>query len=263
MADEQKVMESPTLTEAKPTEAEQQKKVSEDEIKAYLEELKRAGISSPSQLKGIATNAREFGTVSNLLGQERTRTQELERRIQELEARGSRPNQGQSYDLSSYDSQQPIDLEKMIGTILERHDATKERKALERQRAAMEAYTEITGDKDYDLVRAVWEEKLKDPAFVYGINTGTVNVQRAYQETVREFYKGSLTKSREIIEQLMGKSQVKPPHVEGAQVPPSRDKAQLPVNEQLLNKIKDKAEKGGTLSTDEELAALQAVFRRT
>jgi ElaB/YqjD/DUF883 family membrane-anchored ribosome-binding protein len=71
-------MESPQLAKPK---AEAKPEKSEDEIKTLLETLEKVGVKSPQHLEGIAQNAKEFGYVTNLLGQERSKVSDLERRF--------------------------------------------------------------------------------------------------------------------------------------------------------------------------------------
>ena len=247
----EQVKESPTL-EGKPAEPKKVEK-SEDEIKSLLETLEKVGVKSPQHLEGIAQNAREFGNVTNLLGQERQRVADLERKFQELETR-AQPKQ--SLDYSQYDTGQTVDLEKFIRKAIRDERDTERKEMAELQKRQLQAWNTIQADEDYGNVKPIWEDKLKDPNFVFKITSGVTDPIREYQETVRDFYKGIAMKSKEAIEKLSGAKKVAPPHVEsgerGGNLVSEGEGKTHPLVERY-RQLKKKTETGGILSSEEEL----------
>lgn len=248
MAEELK-KESPTLEEGKPVQKETK---NDEEIQALLSTLEKVGIRTPQHIEGIAANAREFGNVSNLLGAERQRALELERRLHELEMR-PQPKRD-SFDYSQAENS-PVDLEAVIRKVVRTESEAKEAKMIEVQKRQLQAWNAIQSDSDYNHVKPVWEEKLKDPNFVYQINMGAVDPVREYQETVRDFYKGLAMQAKTVIEQYKGKT-VNPPHMETGERSGnlvSEGVGKVHPLEKRFNELKAKTAKGGILSPDEEL----------
>lgn len=248
MAEELK-KESPTLEEGKPVQKETK---NDEEIQALLSTLEKVGVRTPQHIEGIAANAREFGNVSNLLGAERQRASELERRLHELEMR-PQPKRD-SFDYSQAENS-PVDLEAVIRKVVRTESEAKDAKMIEVQKRQLQAWNAIQSDSDYNHVKPVWEEKLKDPNFVYQINMGAVDPVREYQETVRDFYKGLAMQAKTVIEQYKGKT-VNPPHMETGERSGnlvSEGTTEQPAVLKRFNQLKDKAKKGGILSSEEEI----------
>lgn len=247
----EQVQESPVL--AKPAAEAKKVDKSEDEIKELLSTLEKVGVKSPQHLEGIAQNAKEFGYVTNLLGEERKRAADLERRLQEVEARAKTP----PTDYSTYETGQTVDLEKFIKKAIRDERETERREIAEVQKRQLQAWNAIQSDEDYGNVKPIWEGKLKDPNFVYRINSGIVDPVREYQETVRDFYKGLAMKAKDVIEQVKGGTKINPPHVEtgerGQGNMVSEGPAQDPEPIKRLKQLKEKTSKGGILTAEEEL----------
>jgi len=249
MAEELK-KESPTLEEGKPAQAK-----NDEEIQALLSTLEKVGVKTPQHIEGIAANAREFGNVSNLLGQERQRSNELEKRLHELEMRNARPKERDSFDYSTVENQAPVDLESVIARVVRKENDTRDAKIAEVQKRQLQAWNAIQSDPDYGHVRETWEGKLKDPNFVYQINYGVVDPVREYQETVRDFYKGLAMQAKTVIEQYKGKT-TNPPHMEtgerGGNIVSEGEGEKHPLTKRF-EELKMKVKKGGNLSSEEEL----------
>ena len=243
--------ESPTLQEGKPAQTQGK---NEEEIQALLDTLDRVGVKTPQHIEGVVANAREFGNVSNLLGQERHRAQDLERRLAELEARPT-PKKD-SYDYSAVESNTPVDLESVIAKVVRKENEVRDARMAEVQRRQFEAWKTINSDTDYRNVKSVWEDKLKDPDLIMRIQTGMTDPVREYHETVRDFYKGLAMQAKTVIEQYKGKGAVTPPHVEtgerGGNVV-SEGAGEPPVQLKRFNELKQKVSNGGILSSEEEM----------
>lgn len=244
-------VESPQLAKPK---AEAKPEKSEDEIKTLLETLEKVGVKSPQHLEGIAQNAKEFGYVTNLLGQERSKVSDLERKIQDLEARTAAPRE--SVDYSQYENGQTVDLEKFIRKAVRAEREDERRQMAETQKRQLQAWNTIQSDQDYGNVKPIWEQKLKDPNFVYSINAGITDPVREYQETVRDFYKGLAMQAKNVIEKVQA-NKVAPPHVESGDRGSGNIVSEGPGASHPMVKrfheLQDKVKKGGNLSSEEEL----------
>ena len=250
----EQTQESPTL-ETKPKEPEKTPNKSEEEIQALLATLEKVGVKSPQHIEGVVANAREFGNVSNLLGAERQRVADLERKLQELESRPA-PKRD-SLDYSEYEKGPAVDLENVIRKVVRGEDERKQRQMAEMQKMQLQSWNTVRNDKDYELVRDVWENKLRDPNFIFSINSGLTDPVREYGETVRDFYKGLAMQAKSVIEQARGSKSVVPPHMESGERGTgnlvSEGAGEEPEVLKRFNQIKQKAAKGGVLSSEEEL----------
>ena len=124
----------------------------------------------------------------------------------------------------------------------------------------MQVWKDIQSDKDYDLVKGKWEEKTKDPSFVMDIQAGTKNVAVEFQETVREYYKDMIRKSKDTIEKLQGGAAPAAPHVEGdAQISHTLPTDKTP-QQATVDNAKEAVEKGHVPNENEELSLLDAVL---
>lgn len=244
---EEQKPESPT-TEGKPQAK------NEEEIQALLSTLEKVGVKTPQHIEGVVANAREFGNVSNLLGEERKRTQELERRLMDLESRQT-PKARDSYDFSGVENAPPVDLESVIAKVVRKENEARDIRVMEFQKRQLQAWNSINSDPDYGNVKPIWEEKLKDPNFVYQIQMGAVDPVKEYQETVRGFYKGLAMQAKTVIEQYKGKT-TPPPHVETGErsgnIVSTGEGEKHPLVKRF-NELKSKVKKGGNLSSEEEL----------
>lgn len=242
--------ESLELTKPEPKKVVEK---SEDEIKSLLSTLEKVGVKNPQHLEGLAQNAKEYGYVTNLLGQERQRVTDLESKIRDLESKNYQ-KPAQSFDYSQTESQ-PVDLEKFIKKAIRDEREDERRQLAEMQKRQLQAWNSIQSDPDYGNVRDIWEDRLKDPNFVYRINSGIVDPVREYGETVRQFYKGLAIKAKETIETL-NTGKIKPPHLEtgerGSNIVSEGEGEKHPLIKRF-EELKTKVKKGGNLSSEEEL----------
>jgi hypothetical protein len=220
-----------------------------NELESLIKTLEEAGVKTTKELEGKLTASREAGQLANLLG-------DANKRIADLERASKIPSAEPSY---SYDEGQPIDIEaaisKGINKVLDERDA----KTRQVQQQGMKIWQRIQGDKDYKLVKDVWEAKNKDPNFLMEIQAGTKNYADEYMETVREFYKGVARQSLDTIKKLQGGIAPAAPHVEGEATMPGMP--EQPTGNETIIKAKEKVEKGGRLSVEEEMAALDDILR--
>lgn len=238
--------ELPTVEEPK-VEAKVEPKVDD-----LIAELERAGITNTEDLSGKLRAGSEAGRLAQLLGDERKRVEDLQKKL-EL---GSKPPPQQ--DFMDYPEGQPIDIEsaiaKGVNKVLDERD-TKARKA---QEQSIAAWNRIQADEDYHLIKDVWEEKLRDPGFVFKIQSGQIDPIGEYQTTLRTFYKTLLKKSHETITTMKG-GDLKPPHVEtGGRAPTnivSENKEEPSEARKFLDEMHKKVAKG-YVPTDEEEATI-------
>jgi hypothetical protein len=240
--------ESPQL--AKPEVKKVDK--SEDEIKSLLDTLEKVGVKTPQHLEGIAQNAKEYGYVTNLLGQERQRVTDLETKLRDLETRSYQKPAPMDY---SQAESQPVDLERFIKKAIRDEREDERRNLAEMHKRQLQSWNTIQSDPDYGNVRDIWEDRLKDPNFVYRINAGMTDPVREYGETVRQFYKGLAMKAKETIETIRTEK-IKPPHMEtgerGGNIVSEGEGERHPLTKRF-EELKSKVKKGGNLSSEEEL----------
>lgn len=245
----------PTLDEGEPQNNEPQDSA---DVDGLLAELEAAGVSNRDQLQGKLRASREAGQLAQMLGETRRQNEELKQMLQGIQ---SQPRQSNDYD--DYNGSQPIDLEASIEKTIDRYFSKKERAQQEAQQRIYQQWSRIQSDEDYHLVREVWEEKTKDPNFAWQIQSGAVDPVDEYGKVVRQFYKGLAVKAAGSLKQMRsgGKTEVKPPHVEGQSEVARETPQDKTEKEEYIGSLKDRVEKGGSLKEDEQLKALEAILR--
>lgn len=251
MVEEKK--ELPQVEEPKAAEAKK-----EVDVDGLMSALEAAGVTNPEDLEGKLRAGSEVGRVAQLLGDERKRTSELETRLRELESRPA-PRQRDDWDLPQ--EGQTVDIESAIERSVDKVFTKREQAQRQAQEAQIKAWNQIQSDEDYGLVKDVWEEKLKDPNFVYKIQSGMINPVDEYTKTLRQFYKGLLKQSHETITTLRGGPK-EPPHVETGERTPnlvSEDK-DTTAERQFLDKMGEKVRKGYVPTEEEEALIAEATL---
>jgi len=216
------------------------------DVESLVKELEKAGVTTTQELQGKLTASKEAGQLANLLG-------DANKRIENLEQAAKVPPAEPEYD---YSEGQPVDIESMLNNVLDKREA----QTRQVQQQAMAIWQGIQTDPDYGLVKDVWEAKIKDSNFNMAIQSGKKDVAKEYMETVREYYKGIAKQSLDTITTLQKGGVPTTPHVEGeAQLPG----VPTPINteQETVTKAKEKVAKGGLLSEDEEMAALDAILK--
>jgi hypothetical protein len=252
MADEQKI-EVPVVEE--PVKETEPVATPEIDIDGLVAELEQAGIKNPEQLQGKLQASQQTGRLENMLGEVNRENKKLRESIEALQ---TKPQvQDQNYE---YTEGQPVDIALAIEQGVDRALGKREKAANDRQQALLKSMSDIQADEDYATMKPIWEEKLKDPDFVFKVNNGVVDPVRAYQETVRQYYKGMMKRAASTINTLKDGVKIDAPHVETQQTSTSQLPAKEPTEqEEKLNKLKEKASKG-VLTTNEEMDALDAVL---
>jgi hypothetical protein len=243
---------SPTMEEvvAEPKEVVKEEMTEEQQL---LETLKAASISKPEQLDGTIRNARKTFDMQSERDQLSNQLVDMEKRLAAAETKTPAP------DAEEYG--QPLDLDtaiaKGVSKVLDQRDAA----AAQNQKQMMMSWAVITQDEDFHLVEPIWNEKLKDPNFVYKVQSGQVNPVMEYQNVLRGYYKGIAKSAVSTIETLT-KGVVPQTHIESgdARVPNVPVDQEIGENTKQLNKLKEKAETGNLLSEDDEIAAIRAVL---
>ena len=228
-------------------------------VDELLVELERAGVTNVPELQNKFKASSEVGRVAQLLGDERKRSRELEEQIAQLSNRPARATE----DPFAASSSGPIDIEAAIERSVEKVFTTREVKAQKIQQANIAAWNQIQQDEDYPLVQNVWENKLKDPNFVFKIQSGMVDPINAYTETVRKFYKEMMKKSVETIRHLKGGTPpATPPHVESGERTSANLVSETPStdSQKKLDKYKKVVKEKGVLSDAEQLDLLDTIF---
>jgi len=239
--------EKPTIEE--PTvEPEKEVEAPKIDVDALVKELEKAGVSTAQELQNKLTASREAGQLANLLGDANKRIADLEQAVRQPPAAEQEFDYSEGHDIETI-------IEKKLTSVLDAREA----EARQAQQQAMEIWQGIQTDPDYGLVKDVWEAKIKDPNFNIAVSAGKKDVAKEYMETVRKYYKGIAKKSLDTITTLQKGGVPTTPHVEGEAQLPGVPEVPNEGNE-TINKAKEKVAKGGLLSEDEEMAALEAIL---
>jgi hypothetical protein len=230
---------------------------SQERIDSFITQLEAANVSTPQELQGKLEASRQAGQTANLLGEARN---ELKALREELAATRAQPVPPKT-EFDEFDTgNTAVDLEQTISKVYRRERELEQKQMAEHQAKTNAQWNAIVSDPNYANVKTVWEEKLKDPNFVYQINSGLVNPTQAYNNTVIEFYKGMSQKAVDLVKTLQGKkSTVSPPHVESSTETPDPEE---PMTDQYakIKKLQEKALKGQQPTEEDEYAALDALL---
>lgn len=243
---------SPTMDEKVVADPEPEVKEEMTEEQQLLETLRAASISKTEQLDGTIRNARKTFDMQSERDQLANQLTDMERRLAAAETKPAP-------DAEDYG--QPVDLDaaiaKGVGKVLDQRDKA----AAENQKQMMQSWAVITQDEDYHLVEKIWNEKLKDPNFVYRVQSGQVNPVMEYQNVLRGYYKGIAKSAVSTIETLT-KGVTPQTHIESgdARVPDVPVGTEISDGKKRINELKEKADSGGLISEDEELEAIRAVL---
>jgi hypothetical protein len=153
-----------------------------------------------------------------------------------------------------------IDLADLVGKQVKKVIDDEKRQAAMQQQHVYAAWNKITGDKDFHIVKDKWEAKLKDPNFAFQFQSGQLDPVTEYQELVRDTYKSAVARSAEIIKSLTTGAGPPQVHVEGQARVSGMQTTEPNKRDETLNPLREKVNKGKTLSEQEELAALMKVL---
>lgn len=218
----------------------------EIDIDGIIAELEKAGATDPEKIAGMSAASKEAGHLANLLGTEKRKTEALNEKLDKLITQKQTPS-------DEFYNENPVDLEATIARTLANELNKRDDAQRQAHQAANETFKAIRADGDYHLVKEIWEAKERDPAYA------GVNPQEEYHATVREFYKGMLTKSAKTIQQLTGNTKVTPPHMEGNQSTPDF-KPDLTDGQEKIKDYQDKVNKGHSMTEEQSLDALDTVL---
>lgn len=254
-------MESPQIEEGKetPPEIPTEKKV---DVEGLISELERAGVSNTQELTGKLEASVQAGRLAQLLGEERNRTRQLEDELRKTAVQ--KPVDDYGVPSTAIDIEST--LERTVNRVLSKRD---EAAALKQQRL-IDTWNTISGDEDYPLVQPIWEEKLKDPKFVFAIQSGIKNPIDEYTKTVRNYYKNITKRAAETISQLRGGGAGgvdKPPHMETGERTGLHSKNLVAGKTgadtgKVVDNAKDKIKKQGALGDEEMLDILGTIMSK-
>lgn len=247
--EEKEVEEAPKIEE--PTETTEQ---SQEDVSALIAELEKAGVSTPEELSGKLAASKEAGRLANMVGDLK---RDLAKRDADLETL-IRNQQRTTEDFSGEGS--TLELENLIVKAIEKHDNAKTQKIVQAQRQNAMIWDAIQNDKNYGIVKEVWEAKTSNPAFMSKVNAGLVNPYQEYNDTVVEYYKGITRRTLDALKQVHG-GQPGPaaPHVEGgegARLPGPESPTEDKDNEEIAS-LQEKVNKGQMLTEEDELRAIE------
>ena len=253
MTEEKKTEETPTLAEEKPKKEEKKESPTTD-VDGLIAELEKAGVSNVEQLEGKLIASSQAGNLANQLGTARDEIAALGAALKESNerTRSEQPLVEEETDLSGM-------IKRDVRAAMKEEREEENKVYRQAQQTSLAMWNAIQNDPNYHLVKDVWEAKIADPNFTVKTQQGLHNPYKEYTDTVLDYYKGIAKRSVETIKTLTGKSDVTVPHVEGeGQVAPPPSESEKSAQEEKLTRYKEKVDKGGRLTEEEELDALVA-----
>ncbi len=247
--------ELPVAEEPTPVAEEEPKK----NVDALLAELEKVGVESPQQLQGKLDASAQAGKAFQMLGDERKLVAEKDAEIARLMAQIDRP------ETDDY-GERPINISEEVRRGVRAEMADMQNTARKAQEVSMAAYNAIKTDPNYHLVADIWEEKEKNPAYVYQVTSGQVDPIRDFQNTVVDYYKNIAKEAHGTITELVGKGGASPsvPHVEsGESHSPNvvTEGKGVSANRKFLDAIRKKVyTEGHVLSEEEEGLVAEATL---
>jgi len=244
---------SPTMEEDVVADPKPEVKEEMSEEAQLLATLKQASISKAEQLDGTIRNARKTFDMQSERDRLANQLSAMEQRLAAAESKTHAPD--------TEDYGQPVDLDAAISKGVSKVLDQRDRMAAENQKRMMQSWATISQDEDYHLVEKIWNEKLKDPNFVYSVQSGQTDPVSEYGSMLRSYYKGIAKSAVQTIETLT-KGVTPQMHVESgeARMPNVPVDQEMTENQKTINQLKEKADTGGLLSEDEEIAAIRAVL---
>ena len=251
MVDE--VTELPIAEEPTPVAEEEPKK----NVDALLAELEKVGVESPQQLQGKLDASAQAGKAFQMLGDERKLVAEKDAEIARLMAQMNRP------EVDDY-GERPINISEEVRRGVRAEMVDMQNTARKAQEASLQAYNTIKTDPNYHLVADIWEEKVKDPSYVYQVQAGAVDPIRDFQGTVVDYYKNIAKEAHGTITELVGKGgKTAVPHVESGESHSPNVVSEgkgVSANRQMLDKINKRVAEGYVLTSEEEVMVAAAVL---
>ena len=219
-----------------------------DETAALLEELKRVGVERPEQVANIHRASQESGRLAQMLGEERKRNEEMQRQLQEIQARANRPVQE---EYGSHEVDLEAVIERKINHGLESFWERKNREAQEANARRYAEFQEIQNHPRFGFVKDRWERHLKDPNVVNRLQSGQVSPKDEFAEVLYNTYDEVLLKSREALEKTYSTSA--PPHIESGD---QRAVPKTPADQEKQEKLRTMTKPDRWQGTDDDIAKL-------
>ena len=233
------------------------------DVDGLVAELAKFGVENVSDLSGKLEAGTQAGRLAQLLGDERKRSAELESQLR------TPPNPAPRQDFMDYGEGQTIDIEAAI-----ERNVTKSVKAVldaEKQaqhnayQANLQKWNHIQQDANFGLVKEVWDEKMKDPNFVYKVQNNIVDPVQEYNNTVVGYMKKLLKQSHDTIKTMQGGPQPAPHTEQGGRMPANMV-SETPAGtdaEKNMAAMKERTDKGHIMTVEEELGLLDNLFGST
>jgi hypothetical protein len=268
--------EDPTLAQEEP-KTEPKPKVDKEsiDVDSFLKTMEEFGVNNLEDLSGKLDASTRYGQMANQLGDERAKVQSLEQRLQQLETRPVQPQQNLSLDDAMDYGAGTVNIEDVMGRVIDKKLDAREQRAIEQQKRASKAYIEahnrIVNDKNFKHVKDIWDNKMADPNFQFQVSQGIINPVEAYRDMVDEFKDGLILKGYETVKQLKeGSTGVTPPHLEAGETPSQGNlvstEEEADPGKKIINEKRKKLEEsigkspqGGTLTHEDELDVIDSI----
>lgn len=249
MAEKQddKVVESPTLTEGKEIEGAETPSPEDqvEERKALMAELDKLEITSPERLQGMAQASYQAGNTANLLGEANAENARLQAQITQLQ----QPQTQQTHQPEQYVEGQTVDInaamtqaiEKVLPAQLDAAAARMNRQAVIANQAQFEEYAKIQGDPDYKVIGPAFEQHVQNPAVQMQLRTGQTTMDKVYSNVQLTWYRKIAERSKNALQGMGTVTQAGTgaPHMEAGHTQVTPQPQQATEYEDKIKKITD------------------------
>ena len=231
-----------------------------ENVNDLIAELEKVGIDNPQQLQNKLEASAQVGKAFQMLGDERKTVAELQARIDKLMTQQAQPTEDQYYP-----EERQVNIQDEVRQGIRQEMVNMQRAQAQAHAASVQAYNFITSDKNFHLVKDVWDEKVKNPAYIAQVQSGQINPLLDYQNTVVDYFGKVAQRSLETIKKLSGSEVTPAPHVETGEthspgnIVSSNDPT--PEGVQKRKELIGKADKGHLPDDDELLEAMQSILK--
>jgi hypothetical protein len=251
MAEEEKPLFTPV--EGEKAEVKEEEQAPSMDVDALMQELEKVNLTDPNKLRGKLQNAEGYKSVQAERDRLANELQSLRSEFSQVKSTNTRMDMDEFGDIHN----SAIDLEATLEKILDKRDRIKEERAIQAQRAQMEAYSKITKNKYWKQVGPLFEEKMKDPEIATQVQLGQKDPVELYHETTVDFLQDLSAKSLEALQNLKKSGNVKPPHVEGTAHAPVQETDDRDDRQKKVDQLREKAKAPTGLHQDDQMELIK------
>lgn len=243
--------EAPVISEQPTIEAPEIKapEINKDEL---LGELTKMGVTKAEDLVGMQRASKEAGNIARMMGEVRQENAELKRMLQQLQ-------HSQSAGYQEPSTPPPIDLGQVVRKEVTTALSHLTQEQLRAQEQIESELAEIETDRNYQAVADIWQKHVANRATNMRLRRGETSLTKEYYKLV-DIYKDKMIEAHMNALKAVGKTGVKPPHIEQGET----HAPQLPTDDsesrRKLRRINDERTKGAMKSENALEAMVGELF---